>query len=155
MKLKRILLLGLAALAISGAALAQNVLPPFITGADTSYNRSIFSIGMLRLPNLNNALTALVGGAQAGTALNLGYNRFTTVTSGSDSAQLPAVGGAVVIVVTNAAASNALAVFPQTGGIINALSANASFSVAAGKTVIFIQAVDTSGATVWYALLTA
>jgi hypothetical protein len=154
MKLKRILL-GLAALLISGAVLAQTVLPPFITGTNSEHRREIFEIGMLRVPILNNALTALVGGAQAGTALNLGYNRFTTVTSGNDSAQLPALTGGVVVVVTNAAASNTLAVFPQTGGIINAGSANAAFSVAAGKTAIFIQAVDTSGATIWYALLTA
>lgn len=154
MKLKRILL-GLAAMAFSGAALAQNVLPPFIAGADTEHNRQIFSIGMLRLPIVNNALTALAGGAQAGTALNLGYNRFTVVVTAGDSAQLPAVSGGVVVIVTNADAADSMNVFPQTGGIINAGAANAAFAVAAGKTAIFIQAVDTSGATVWYALLTA
>lgn len=155
MNLKRILL-GIALLAsVVGGALAQNVLPPYLTGTNFEHRREMFDIGMLRLPNLNNALTALVGGAQAGTTLTLGYNRFTTVTSGNDSAQLPAVSGVAVIFVTNAAAANTLAVFPQTGGIINAASANAAFSVAAGKTAIFMQAVDTFGATVWYAILTA
>jgi hypothetical protein len=109
---------------------------------------------MLRLGS-NTAMAALAGGAQAGTALNLGYNRFTTVATTADSAQLPALSGSVIVIVTNAHASNAVAVFPQTGGIINALSANAAFSVAAGKTAIFIQAIDTSGATIWYAVLTA
>lgn len=154
MKLKRILF-AILALSVSAAALAQTVLPPFLTGTNSEHRREIFEIGMLRLPIANNALTALVGGAQAGTALSLGYNRFTVVTSGNDSAQLPAISGAAVVIVTNADSADALAVFPQTGGIINALSANASFSVAAGKTVIFIQAVDTSGATIWHALLTA
>lgn len=154
MRIKRFLF-ALAALSISAVAFAQTVLPPFLTGTNSEHRREIFEIGMLRLPIANNALTALVGGAQAGTALNLGYNRFTVVTSGNDSAQLPAISGAAVVIVTNADSADALAVFPQTGGIINALSANAAFSVAAGKTAIFIQAVDTSGATFWYALLSA
>jgi hypothetical protein len=153
MKMKRILF-GLLAVAISSIALAQNILPPYISGANTEHRREVFEVGFLRLPMQNNGLTALAGGAQAGTALNLGYNRFTTVATGADSAQLPTLGGSIAVVVTNATA-NALAVFPQTGGIINALAPNAAFSIAAGKTAIFIQAVDTSGATVWYAILTA
>jgi uncharacterized protein (DUF2126 family) len=86
-----------------------------------------------------DGLTALVGGAQAGTALTVGINRFTTVASAADSAQLPAsVAGTVVI---NAAAANSMNVFPQTGDIINALAANAAFAVAANKTATFYCAV--------------
>ena len=147
--------LGLGAALLVSAAVAQNVLPPYISGTDTSHNRQSFEVGMLRLPQTNNALTALAGGAQAGTALNLGYNRFTTVASADDSAQLPKITGAVMVVVTNAAASNSLNVYTPTGGTINALSPNAGFAVAAGKTAIFFQAIDTSGATIWYAVLTA
>lgn len=153
MKLKRILL-GLLALAISGVAIAQTQLPPYITGTDTANRQSIFEVGMLRFTR-NIALTALAGGAQAGTALNLGYNRFTGVVTAGDSAQLPALSGGIMIIVTNAHASNSMNVFPQTGGIINAAAANAAFAVAAGKTAIFFQAIDTSGATIWYAVLTA
>lgn len=153
MKLKRILL-GLMALTISGVALAQTMLPPFITGTADQNKNSIFQVGMLSMSR-NTAMTALAGGAQAGTALNLGYNRFTVVATAGDSAQLPAVTGGVMIVVTNADASDSMNVFPQTGGIINAAAANAAFAVAAGKTAIFFQAIDTSGATIWYALLTA
>lgn len=151
MKSMRIFL-GLAFALLCGVALAQNVLPPYVTGANTEHNRQAFEVGMLRLPQLNNGLTALAGGAQAGTALNLGYNRVTTVASGNDSAQLPVISGAVMIIVTNAAASNSMNVYPPTGGTINAGSANAAFALAAGKTAIFIQAVD--GGT-WYAILTA
>lgn len=151
MKLKRILL-GLLALALSGAAVAQTTLPPFISGTSDENRNSIFQVGILRLTR-NTALTALAGGAQAGTALNLGYNRFTVVATAGDSAQLPAVSGGVVIVVTNADAADSMNVFPQTGGIINAGAANAAFAVAAGKTAIFFQAIDTSGATIWYCVL--
>lgn len=99
-----------------------------------------------------DGLTALVGGAQAGTSLgNFAINRFTTVTSGADSAQLPKAVAGRVRVVINAAAANALAVFPQSGEIINALSADSSFSVAANKTAIFFCAV----AGTWNSLLTA
>lgn len=149
MRLKRILL-GLAALILSGAALAQTTLPPFLTGTDTSYNRSIFEVGMLRIGR-NTALTALAGGAQAGTQLNLGLNRFTVVVTAGDSAQLPVVTGGVMVVVVNADAADSMNVFPPTGQTINALSANSAFAVAAGKTALFFQALD--GA--WYALLTA
>lgn len=106
-------------------------------------------------PNLSpipaNALTALAGGAQAGTALNAYMNRVTTVASAADSVQLPpAVPGRQVVVI-NAAAANAMAVFPQTGEVINALAANASISVAANKCIEFFCAV----AGTWNSQLTA
>ena len=98
-----------------------------------------------------NGLTALAGGAQAGTALTADINRVTTVTTAADSVQLPAATPGLRVTVINAAAANAMAVFPQTGEIINALSANASISVAANKTIIFSCAV----AGTWNSLLTA
>jgi len=98
-----------------------------------------------------NALTALAGGAQAGTALTRELNRVTTVTTAADSVQLPAATVGKVVTVINAAAANAMAVFPQTGEIINALAANASISVAANKTIMFFCAV----AGTWNSLLTA
>lgn len=98
-----------------------------------------------------NALTALAGGAQAGTALTRQINRVTTVTSAADSVQLPAATAGRVVTVINAAAANAMAVFPQTGEIINALAANASISVAANKVINFYCAV----AGTWNSLLTA
>jgi hypothetical protein len=88
-----------------------------------------------------DGLTALVGGAQAGTALTVGINRFTTVASAADSAQLPASVAGTVVTVINAAAANSMNVFPQTGDIINALAANAAFAVAANKTATFYCAV--------------
>lgn len=150
MKLKRIIL-GLSIAMLSGVALAQTILPPNLRGTWSERQADIAYIGMLRL-GLNGTLTALAGGAQVGAApLNLGMNRFTTVVTGGDSAILPLMTGAVVIMVVNATA-NSMNVFPNVGGTINALSANTAFAVAAGKTAIFVQAVD--GGT-WYALLSA
>lgn len=98
-----------------------------------------------------NGLTALAGGAQAGTAVTAAINRVTTVVTAADSVQLPAALAGRRLVVINAAAANAMAVFPQTGEIINALAANASISLAANKTIEFYCAV----AGTWNSLLTA
>lgn len=99
-----------------------------------------------------NGITAFAGGGQSSaTALTANINRVTTVATAADSVKLPlAVAGACVIVI-NAAAANAMAVFPQTGDIINALSANTSLSVAANKTIEFYCAVTGT----WNSLLTA
>lgn len=99
-----------------------------------------------------NALTALAGGGQTGaTALTARVNRVTTVATAADSVLLPAAVAGEEIVVINAAAANAMAVFPASGDAINALSANSSLSVAANKTVLFVCAV----AGTWNSVLTA
>lgn len=88
-----------------------------------------------------NGLTALAGGAQAGTPLINGINRVTTVASAADSCQLPSAIPGRRVVVINAAAANSMNVFPQTGEIINALAANAAYAHAANKGVEFVCAV--------------
>ena len=96
-------------------------------------------------------MTALSGGAQAGTALKASLNRFVTVAAGGDSAQLGVSAGGIQVIVANAHATNAMNVFPQTGDKINALAANAAFSVPAGKTCSFYC----MGAGTWHSLLSA
>jgi hypothetical protein len=124
---------------------------PGSSGFDTGRKDQTEKVHFLDL-SAQDGLTALAGGAQAGVSLgDYTINRFTTVASSADSAQLPAAKAGRMRVVINAAASNALAVFPQTGEIINALSANASFSLAANKTAIFFCAVDGT----WNSNLTA
>lgn len=88
-----------------------------------------------------DALTALAGGAQAGTALNAYVNRFTTVATIADSAQLPAALPGRSVVVVNAAAANSMNVFPKTGEYIDAGAVNAAVAVAAAKTRVFFCAV--------------
>ncbi len=135
---------------IAGAAIAQQVLPPMITGTDNSKRQQIVEVGFLKLNDGNVALTALAGGAAAGTTLNVGLNRFTTVATAGDSAQLPTLTGGIVVFVINST-TNSMNVFPNTGGTINALSVNAAFALAAGKSVMFIQA--SNGA--WFANLSS
>lgn len=121
-----------------------------VTGAVTASTGFTATTGYY-VHSVVNGLSALAGGAQAGTALTAQVNHVTTVASAADSVQLPAATAGLVVTVINAAAANACAVFPQTGEVINALSANASISLAANKTMMFFCAVDGT----WNSLLTA
>ena len=82
----------------------------------------------------SNAITAHAGGGQgSATALTAKWHRITTVATAADSVVLPTATAGLSVIVINAAAANAVAVFPASGDVINALSANASISVAANK----------------------
>lgn len=132
-----------------------------ITGTNNSNKNMVFEVGFLRV-STTDSITALAGGAQAGTALTSAFNRVTTVASANDSVQLPACrnSGATaqntigtVIYVVNAAAANSMNVYPQTGDFINALSVNSAYAVAANKTVEFICGTATISAGTWYSVL--
>jgi hypothetical protein len=99
-----------------------------------------------------NAITARAGGGQAlATPLTATINRVTTVATAADSVLLPAARAGAFVTVINAAAANAMNVFPQTGQVINALAANTALSVVANRTVTFFCAVDGT----WNSLVTA
>jgi hypothetical protein len=101
--------------------------------------------------NTVTGLAALAGGGQTGaTVLPGDTNVVNTVVSAADSVQLQTAEAGREVAVINATA-NAVAVFPALGDKINALSANASFSVAAGKSAKFIG----TAAGQWYCLLSA
>lgn len=113
-----------------------------------------YSIGSAQLTqgSAQDALTALAGGGQTGaTPLLCDFNRVTTVATAADSVMLPAALPGLQVTVINAAASNSMTVYPQTGEIINALSANTGLATVANKAEIFTCAV----AGKWQSLLTA
>ena len=100
-----------------------------------------------------NAITAFAGGGQASaTALTASpsLNRITTVGTAGDSVKLPAATAGSQIVVLNTAA-NSCNVFPATGEVINALTANTAIALAGTKSEIFYCAV----AGTWNTLLSA
>lgn len=75
------------------------------------------------------------------TALSKQVNLITTSTSGAGVILMALVfvaGACVEILVMNAGA-NALLVYPPSGSLINALAANAAFSIAAGAAARFYQ----------------
>lgn len=97
-------------------------------------------------------ITAHAGGGQTlAVLLTAAMNRVTTVASGNDSVLLPKSQVGLDVVVINAAASNSMNVYPQTGESINALAANTAFAVAANKVCTFYCC--TSG--IWHSLTTA
>jgi hypothetical protein len=109
---------------------------------------------MLQNVRTVNGLTASTTQTQAG-ALQLDpgayLHRVTTVGSAADAVKLPKAINGKTVVVVNAAAANAMGVFPYPGDNINALAADAVLSVAANKAIIFFCAVDGT----WNSNLTA
>lgn len=125
-----------------------NVVFSFING-----NGSVpkFTTGRPRY-SVADALTAHAGGGQGSAlALTARVNRVTTVGTAADSVALPAAIAGEEIIVINAAAANAMNVFPASGDSINALSANTALSVVANKAIMFVCAVNGT----WNSILTA
>lgn len=86
-----------------------------------------------------NSLTATGSTQATALALPADVNRFTTVAA-STGAILPAMNPGDSMVVFNGGA-NALSLYPPVGGIINGLSANAAYSVAAATPTVEIICV--------------
>lgn len=112
--------------------------------------------------------TKIIGaGMPAGTALQISGDCQDNVTAaGSTQATATPVSGDTVVVTTTAASTgvilsgpsfssgddcivcnlgaNALLVYPPLGGQINALAVNAGFSIATGKSAVFVARADAS-----------
>jgi len=79
------------------------------------------------------------GSTQAtATPLQADVNAFST-TASSTGAILPRLNAGDSVIVRNGGA-NDLLVYPAVGGTINALAANAGYSVTAGNTAVFFAA---------------
>jgi hypothetical protein len=85
-------------------------------------------------------ITALAGGGQAGaTVLVARYNSVTVVATAADSVILPPYLVDLPLFVANDSA-NPLAVFPYANQMIGTAGLNASVTVPAGKTAMFVGA---------------
>jgi hypothetical protein len=97
-------------------------------------------------------ITAFAGGGQASAVqLNDMVSRVTTVATAADSVKLPSAVPGLQVTVINAAAANAMNMFPATGETINALSANTALSITANKAVLCIATAPGK----WHTILTA
>lgn len=114
-----------------------------------------FSIGgFLVQEKIKTGITAYAGGGQtSATALTGAVNVVATVASAGDSVLLPIVPLGAEVTVKNTSA-NSMDVFPQSGGNIDAASANAAEAVAGGAGAIFkcVAINATTGAASWIAL---
>lgn len=101
---------------------------------------------------VQDSMTAFAGGGQgSATLITAMFARVTTVVTAADSVKLPVAQPGLEITVVNAAAANSMNIFPSTGEIINALSANTAIACAANKVMKFIA----SGRGQWHSILTA
>lgn len=117
---------------VNSLDLTADELEAILTGGDSS--------------SLVTGITAYAGGGQANaTALTGRWNNVTTVATAADSVKLPSATAGLTVTVRNGAA-NALAVFPDTGDAINALSANASITVP----TLGIMTFTAINSTTWY-----
>ncbi len=101
-----------------------------------------------------NGYTAGTTQTQAGAVvLDVGArgHRVTTAAVAADAVRLPKAVNGRTVFVCNAAAANAMGVFPSSGDTINALAADAVYSMAANKTAMFVCFVDGT----WNSILTA
>jgi hypothetical protein len=105
--------------------------------------------GRIALKSNGSALSAAGTNQATATAIIKQTNQFTTVTAGQ-GAILPSPEQGEVIFVANAGA-NALNMYPAIGHSINALAANAAFSLAVGKNAVIWAATTTK----WYVSLSA
>jgi hypothetical protein len=96
------------------------------------------SVGSSFKGSVDNNVTAL--GSTQGTAYQITKNVTNVTTAALNTGVIVPANLSVndVVVVRNGGA-NALAVYPQSGGQINAAGANTALSVAVGKTAILIS----------------
>jgi hypothetical protein len=137
-------------------------LSPNSLGYQTSVNNATQTLYVDLRPNTvfsnltaSNFVFASVGagisaaGTTQGTAtiLTKQFNQISTVVNGANSVRLPTAVAGMSVIIANPTA-NTLNVFPDTNGIINNLSANASYSHTSGTNHEFI-AIST---TQWYVI---
>lgn len=103
---------------------------------------TLTAAGALSYNNISNTLTAFATGGQASaTQLVAGVNRVTVVATAADSVKLPAAAAGLLVMVVNAAAVNAMNLFPTSGDVINNLAVDVALLVPAGRSV-WCAAVD-------------
>ena len=125
-----------------------------ITGTNTNIALGSSTSGAISRTTLNgivvNSISAAVSAAGAtqgtATALVSNINNVTVVAAAADGVRLPTAVAGMRILVRNTDAADILKIYPATGGQINALGANAAYSLVIGTTIELFA----STATQWY-----
>jgi sugar lactone lactonase YvrE len=138
----------------SGNTKTLNIGTAGVSGSTTAINIGSAVSGATSTTTLNglavNSISAAVSaaGTTQGTATGLvsNINNVTVVTAAAAGVRLPTAVAGMRILIRNSDSLDILSIYPATGGTINALSANAAFTIIAGAT---IELVATT-ATQWY-----
>jgi len=138
----------------SGSTKTMNIGTAGLSGSTTAINIGSAVSGATSTTTLNglviDSISAAVSaaGTTQGTATGLvsNINNVTVVTAAAAGVRLPTAVAGMRILVRNSDSADTLSIYPATGGTINALSANAAFTLAAGSTIELMATTTTQ----WY-----
>jgi hypothetical protein len=138
----------------SGSTKTMNIGTAGVSGSTTAINIGSAVSGATSTTTLNglviNSISAAVSaaGTTQGTATGLvsNINNVTVVTAAAAGVRLPTAVAGMHILIRNSDSADTLSIYPATGGTINALAANAAFTLAAGSTIELMATTTTQ----WY-----
>lgn len=138
----------------SGTTKAVNIGTAGVSGSTTTINIGSAVSGATSTTTLNglvvdsiSAAVSAAGSTQGtATALVSTINNVTVVAAAADGVRLPTAVAGMRILVRNSDSADTLKIYPATGAQINALAANASFSLTAGSTTELFASTTTQ----WY-----
>jgi hypothetical protein len=138
----------------SGSTKTMNIGTAGVSGSTTTISIGSAVSGATSTTTLNglviDSISAAVSaaGTTQGTATGLvsNINNVTVVTAAAAGVRLPTAVAGMRILVRNSDSADTLSIYPATGGTINALAANAAFTLAAGSTTELMATT----ATQWY-----
>jgi len=115
-------------------------------GSAVSGATSRTTLNGIVIDSISAAVSA--AGTTQGTATGLvsNINNVTVVATGATGVRLPTAVAGMRILVRNSDSADTLSIYPATGGTINALAANAAFTLAAGSTIELMATTTTQ----WY-----
>lgn len=136
---------------VSGSLKTVNIGTVGASGSTTAINIGSAVSGATSTTTLNglviDSISAAVSAAGAtqgtATALVSNINNVTVVAAAADGVRLPTAVAGMRILVRNSDAADALKIYPATGGQINALGANAAFTLVAGLTIELVATTAT------------
>jgi hypothetical protein len=129
-----------------GTAGASGSTTTIAIGSAVSGATSTTTLNGLVIDSISAAVSAAGTTQGTATALVSNINNVTVVTAAAAGVRLPTAVAGMRILIRNSDSLDMLSIYPATGGTINALSANAAFTIIAGAT---IELVATT-ATQWY-----
>lgn len=139
---------------VSGSTKAINIGTSGVSGSTTTISigsavsgaTSTTTLSGLVIDSISAAVSAAGATQATATALVSNINNVTVVAAAADGVRLPTAVAGMRILVRNTDAADTLKIYPATGGQINALGANAAYSLVAGLTIELFA----STATQWY-----
>lgn len=127
---------------VSGSTTAINI------GSAVSGATSSTTLSGLVIDSISAAVSAAGATQATATGLVSNINNVTVVAAAADGVRLPTAVAGMRILVRNTDAADTLKIYPATGGQINALGANAAYSLVTSSTIELFATSTTQ----WYSM---